>query len=438
MKPTMKLNIKWALPALIAIILVGGLFAALSTGLFKGTPAAAMPDADEAGAALGYGPGASFGSAPRQPQPAAGGGVQPSDTSSPAPAATGSDDEQVRRPLNRAELAQLLADAFALAPSNIVMFNDVQGHAAQEAIAAVTSAGIMDGWFDGTFRPRQVVTRAEVAVAVVRALGLEETAAAHPHEEPVFRDVPVHHHAYAAVSMAHRLGLYPFHVGSFFAPDEPVELAEARHFIKSAAELEQMEAPVAHVNAPARTVSVQQDERRTVAFTTSDSTLIVRNGAAVSGEQLHPGDVVHVYADEGGHLLVAIANGPEHETTVVSEASRLLRELATPEQLSAIIARDWDRARSELQTSLYNQLVEAGATPEEATALLQQDWHTVEQHGKERLTELVSERAEVEPELVRAVLDQDWETAMSHLEAEVLEYVLNYLMATDPTYGSAA
>ncbi len=130
-------------------------------------------------------------------------------------------------------------------------------------------------------------------------------------------------------------------------------------------------------------------------------------------------------------MLLAVAEGPASAASnVIGEATRVLRELATPEQLAAIIARDWDRAGAELKVSLYNQLLEAGVTAEEAAALLEQDWDAVEEHGKRRLTELVSRRADVEPELVRAVLDQDWGTAVSHIEVEVLEYVLNYLMET--------
>jgi len=144
-----------------------------------------------------------------------------------------------------------------------------------------------------------------------------------------------------------------------------------------------------------------------------------------------------VYADASGRLLVALATGPE-EPAVVSEAKRVLRELATPEQLSAIIARDWDQAAAELKVGLYNQLLEAGVTPEEAAALLEQDWAAVEEHGKERLTVILAERSELEPDLIRAVLDQDWETAMSYVEAEVLEYVLNTLLETGSAPAAAS
>ena len=116
----------------------------------------------------------------------------------------------------------------------------------------------------------------------------------------------------------------------------------------------------------------------------------------------------------------------------------MLRKLAgTPEQLAAIIARDWERAGVELRVSLYNQMLEAGVSVEEAAALLEQDWASVEEHAKRRLTELVlSQRADVDAELVRAVLDQDRTAAVSHIEVEVLEYAVERLDGAGAVRGA--
>ncbi|APC08439.1 N-acetylmuramoyl-L-alanine amidase [Neomoorella thermoacetica] len=47
---------------------------------------------------------------------------------------------------------------------------DIQGHWAEEAIRQVLAAGIMAGYPDGTFRPDQPATRAELAAALARLL----------------------------------------------------------------------------------------------------------------------------------------------------------------------------------------------------------------------------------------------------------------------------
>src|SRR5690606_5733388 len=103
-------------------------------------------------------------------------------------------------------------------------------------------------------------------------------------------------------------------------------------------------------------------------------------------------------------------------------------------QTAAILARDWERAGTELKVNLYNRLLEHGLTPEEATAVLDQDWAALTEHGKARLTELAAARWSVSPDLVRAVLDQDWETARSHAEIVILEYLLNALLQAANAY----
>lgn len=434
MKPMFQLNMRWAAPIVIALVLALGLLAAASAGLFKDDQTATLPDDHRTdGVSMTNGGGTQYDMSRSDDEPIMPGRNRLGSPSAADPSSQRDADAVARRPLTRAELAALIVDAFGMKSTGLLSFTDVQGHPEERAIATATAAGVMDGFFDGTFRPEQPVTRADVAVATIRALELEAVASAHEPTEPIFRDVPTSHRAFGHIGMAHRLGLYPFHFGSLFVPDEPVELAEARQMIYAAAELERTEGPIAYTNPPARTISLQEDERRTVAYIVGQQTLIVRNDGVVSSEALRPGDHVRVYADNGGELLVAVATGPNAPTsTVVSEAAKVLRELATPEQLAAIIARDWEKAGAELKVSLYNQLLEAGLSAEEATALLEQDWSTVEQHGKERLTALVSDSASVDPELVRAVLDQDWDTAMSHIEVEVLEYVLNYLMETAP------
>lgn len=47
---------------------------------------------------------------------------------------------------------------------------DIQGHWAEEAIRLVRKAGIMSGYPDGTFKPDQPATRAELAVALANLI----------------------------------------------------------------------------------------------------------------------------------------------------------------------------------------------------------------------------------------------------------------------------
>ncbi|MCW3790215.1 S-layer homology domain-containing protein [Paenibacillus sp. LS1] len=53
------------------------------------------------------------------------------------------------------------------------IFSDITGHWAEDSIQKAVAAGFIDGYTDGTFRPKQEVTRAEFAVMFSRALKLD-------------------------------------------------------------------------------------------------------------------------------------------------------------------------------------------------------------------------------------------------------------------------
>jgi hypothetical protein len=61
--------------------------------------------------------------------------------------------------------------AFAATPAT--GFSDMNGEASAEAVAVLSDLGVVSGYPDGEYKPENVVTRAEMAVLIVRALGLE-------------------------------------------------------------------------------------------------------------------------------------------------------------------------------------------------------------------------------------------------------------------------
>jgi hypothetical protein len=74
--------------------------------------------------------------------------------------------------VTRAQMATFLTRALDLEPADTQAFGDVSGvHA--PGVAAVAAAGITQGYDDGTFRPNQAVTRAQMATFLTRALDLE-------------------------------------------------------------------------------------------------------------------------------------------------------------------------------------------------------------------------------------------------------------------------
>lgn len=56
------------------------------------------------------------------------------------------------------------------------VFKDISGHWAKENIERAASLNIVEGYPDGTFRPQELVTRAEFTVMLVRALSMPQAA----------------------------------------------------------------------------------------------------------------------------------------------------------------------------------------------------------------------------------------------------------------------
>jgi len=83
--------------------------------------------------------------------------------------------------MNRAELAVIIGRALQL-PANAAKQskfadNDTIPAYAKSYVAQLAELGLLNGYTDGTFRPNQSITRAELAVIVARALKLEGSAA---------------------------------------------------------------------------------------------------------------------------------------------------------------------------------------------------------------------------------------------------------------------
>src|SRR5207249_3360153 len=82
-------------------------------------------------------------------------------------------------------------------------------------IEAAYSRGLIDGYRDGTFRPYDYVTRAQVAKIVVQAAGL---SLIHP-ATPSFSDVPVGSTFYDYIETARASSILSGYPDGTFRPD---------------------------------------------------------------------------------------------------------------------------------------------------------------------------------------------------------------------------
>ncbi|WP_339287552.1 S-layer homology domain-containing protein [Paenibacillus sp. FSL E2-0201] len=134
---------------------------------------------------------------------------------------------QPNKSVTRAEFTVMLMNALKSgAAGSASTFKDQEkiGAWAAEAVAQAASAGIVSGYEDGSFRPNAVITRAEMAVMIAKALGLPlEPAAGTSFTD----DAKIPAWAKAAVKGIHALGILEGRGAGRFAPSEQATRAEA-------------------------------------------------------------------------------------------------------------------------------------------------------------------------------------------------------------------
>ena len=101
--------------------------------------------------------------------------------------------------ITRAEMAAIVARWLGLEDASSATFTDTAGHWSASSIALAAEAGYMTGYPDGSFKPDQLLSRAEAVTIINRVLQLEshnEAAA------PTWSDVPASHWAFQAIEAA--------------------------------------------------------------------------------------------------------------------------------------------------------------------------------------------------------------------------------------------
>jgi hypothetical protein len=126
--------------------------------------------------------------------------------------------------ITRAEIANILAKAvsFKMQQGTMQRFNDVPDrYWAADAIDLVQGAGLLNGYPDGSFQPDVPITRAEFAAIITRLQKLEVSGVA-----PAFNDMGGHW-ASGYVQAVRAAGLFDGYEDGSFRPDQPLTRAEA-------------------------------------------------------------------------------------------------------------------------------------------------------------------------------------------------------------------
>ncbi|MCA0985197.1 S-layer homology domain-containing protein [Halobacillus yeomjeoni] len=126
--------------------------------------------------------------------------------------------------VTRGEVAKMMTAALDLSPSSNNHFSDDNGHWAEKYINAVADAGYITGYENGTFKPDQAITRAEISALFKRSFNLQGA-------EGNFNDVPQNHWAYDEVRALVANDISTGYDGNVFKPSKDTTRAEFTVFL---------------------------------------------------------------------------------------------------------------------------------------------------------------------------------------------------------------
>jgi hypothetical protein len=130
----------------------------------------------------------------------------------------------MRKVLSFVLVLALVLGSFSMAFADSHMFSDMSGEASSEAVTVLKDLGVVAGYPDGTFRPDQIVTRAEMARFIVAALGLEQFAVGTISKYPDMVQAPW---AQGVVAYGTSLGFISGYPDGTFKPNQQVSFQEA-------------------------------------------------------------------------------------------------------------------------------------------------------------------------------------------------------------------
>ncbi|WP_234530248.1 Ig-like domain-containing protein [Paenibacillus pseudetheri] len=127
------------------------------------------------------------------------------------------------RMITRAEMATILARLWGKNEAQVSSsYKDVDTtYWALQSISIVTAQGLMKGYADGSFKPNQLITRAEMAIIVERLLDNAQSGTSS------FKDINSGHWAKNAIDGAKAAGIINGYLDGTFRPNQTLTRAEA-------------------------------------------------------------------------------------------------------------------------------------------------------------------------------------------------------------------
>ncbi|HEY8463479.1 MAG TPA: S-layer homology domain-containing protein [Bacillota bacterium] len=336
------------------------------------------------------------------------------------------------QPITRAEFAKIIAKTFGYRASAKSSATDIAGHWAADYIGATSEQKVMNNYSDGTFRPESRLTRGQMVTMLSRVLHLGTAQEQYNEEWPTsFSDVPPNHSSYRYVEIAQKLGILPTNYQNQFYPDQAATRAEAAWSVQALSQISVTKGKITSVDPDTGLVNIQGNGNEPLLSLITAETVILRNNATAPMDSLLSGDEATAIAVPSGEVKFFKAYGKVTKNDLLSRISSYTKGNLKPEQISALLAGDWDTLKSDLQSGLYDKMVAMGLTPAEAETILVQDWAYLDTLSKDRLAEALSGYLGITQEFSQAILARDLEKVKEYGKIELATVALSRLLGTE-------
>ena len=334
--------------------------------------------------------------------------------------------------INRAEFAEALAKSLYLEPMYTNELSDIESHPAQGYIAALVNEGIVTGFPDKTFRPEEVLTRAQVVAMLSRSMGLEEkNAQINLNRFASYLDMNEDHWANNYVKLATELDILDGYPDGTFRPSELTDRAQAAKMINIFKQYKKMNGFVADVYPASNKISITTLTGERIVMNISNSALVGRNNRIVPITEFLKTDKVFLLLDENNQAQYVKSYGLLTKADLTEQVSQMTNYILEPFEVEAVANGDYSLLKPKLLTELRVQLMDAGLNSDEIESLLNTDWNSLEDHGKERLSEALALETGLPLDLIQAITEQDWEKVKSLAQVEAVQRLVQGIMNSD-------
>lgn len=335
--------------------------------------------------------------------------------------------------ITRAELAKIISKALNYQPVNDSSLPDTAGHWAAPYMNALAKQKVMNSFSDGKFQPERTVSRAQLSAFMARILNL-----AKPEEKfaedwsASFVDVPTNHWAFRYIELSNKFGLLPPEYKTEFHPDQAVTRAEAAWMIQALGGLEVSKGKISQVDSGSGLVNIQKTSGNDpLMVLVTPETILLRNNATAPMDDLLKGDEVTAISLPSGDVKFLKAFGRITKNDLLSRISSMVKGRLDRDQIAAIMSGDLESVKDTMKGGLYNKLVDLGLNPAEAESIMVQDWNYLDSLSRDRLAEALSGYLGITVDFSQALLARDMEKIKEYGKIELATAALSKLLGTE-------